>query len=600
MKKLFLFLFVFLISINLSYSQSFDKIQKEAYPNENFIDNSDYAKLWKEVLNARNSGDEVLYQKLTKQLVQLYPNKFVKSEQPFVSQIIQGNVNTLPPFKDEQIDWGAGDVRITNNLVADGTPGNPRANYRTIRLRGDTLGNLYSGMISGSRDTLYVYKSTNGGLNWNTLTFYYVTGGSKFHSFDAFITDSLGFFRIGAAVSVTPSATSYAGTLYYISFNTDGSNARVSVMRTPIDGKGFVGPAIVSDGFFWAPSVTYWYTAYQQVDTSTGVTNVALINMSTNWGYSWITDTARSTYNDYELDVDYNHWAASGVDTIYVLMTNNLTATNENLRLRYVPLSGIGTATTWKQYNPASTSDNEFMGTLAINRQDTSIGVMFTKTVGGIDNIYYTYASTGSVPWVEGVALTTGTNNAKFSSMQCQEKQGAYRVSYISTGSAYDTVKYTSTFTFASGFATFTTVNVNNSASTLKAPDVIGRQASSASYNGGVLFAGATRALWYDGSNLTPTGIHNTELPVNYILAQNYPNPFNPSTTINFEIPKAEFVTLKVYDVLGKEVTTIINGIMQAGKHQTVFDASKLSSGIYFYKLTTNNFSDVKKMMLIK
>lgn len=91
-----------------------------------------------------------------------------------------------------------------------------------------------------------------------------------------------------------------------------------------------------------------------------------------------------------------------------------------------------------------------------------------------------------------------------------------------------------------------------------------------------------------------------TELPTGYTLAQNYPNPFNPSTQISFAIPNSELVTLNIYDVLGKEVATLVDGAQSAGSYTVSFDASKLSSGIYFYTLKAGNFIETKKMILMK
>jgi len=88
--------------------------------------------------------------------------------------------------------------------------------------------------------------------------------------------------------------------------------------------------------------------------------------------------------------------------------------------------------------------------------------------------------------------------------------------------------------------------------------------------------------------------------PQKYFLSQNYPNPFNPVTQINYEIPLSDFVSLKIYDISGKEVSVLVNEIQQAGYYSVKFDASALTSGIYFYKLTAGSFSQVKKSVLVK
>ena len=88
--------------------------------------------------------------------------------------------------------------------------------------------------------------------------------------------------------------------------------------------------------------------------------------------------------------------------------------------------------------------------------------------------------------------------------------------------------------------------------------------------------------------------------PDDYLLSQNYPNPFNPSTTIEYSIPESGNVKLIVYNSLGEEVTSLLNEFREAGNYTVRFDAGRMSSGIYFYKLTSGNFSEVKKMILLQ
>ena len=92
----------------------------------------------------------------------------------------------------------------------------------------------------------------------------------------------------------------------------------------------------------------------------------------------------------------------------------------------------------------------------------------------------------------------------------------------------------------------------------------------------------------------------STEIPREYKLSQNYPNPFNPVTKINYSLPKNGFVTMKVYDMLGREVVNLVNENKVAGNYSIDFNASNLTSGVYFYRLESNGFTDTKKMMLVK
>jgi subtilisin-like proprotein convertase family protein len=100
----------------------------------------------------------------------------------------------------------------------------------------------------------------------------------------------------------------------------------------------------------------------------------------------------------------------------------------------------------------------------------------------------------------------------------------------------------------------------------------------------------------------TPIGIQqiSTEIPSNFSLSQNYPNPFNPATNIKFAVPSAGFVKILIFDMLGREVETLVNEKLNAGIYNADWDASKYSSGIYFYKLETGNFTEAKKMILVK
>jgi photosystem II stability/assembly factor-like uncharacterized protein len=99
---------------------------------------------------------------------------------------------------------------------------------------------------------------------------------------------------------------------------------------------------------------------------------------------------------------------------------------------------------------------------------------------------------------------------------------------------------------------------------------------------------------------LAGVSVVNSILPEKFSLSQNYPNPFNPSTKIKFAIPNSSFIKLAVYDMLGREVSSLVNENLQPGTYEYEFDASDLNSGIYFYKITTEDFSEVKKMILLK
>jgi predicted GH43/DUF377 family glycosyl hydrolase len=131
-----------------------------------------------------------------------------------------------------------------------------------------------------------------------------------------------------------------------------------------------------------------------------------------------------------------------------------------------------------------------------------------------------------------------------------------------------------------------------------------------------VILDDSTYYMWYAGfrsgtgdrighatAPLVPTGINNNDhkyMPKRFSLSQNYPNPFNPITTIEFRIPNSEFVTLKIYNLLGKEVATLVSNNLKSGNHTYHFDGRNLASGIYYYHLVAGEYQDVKKMILLR
>ena len=112
----------------------------------------------------------------------------------------------------------------------------------------------------------------------------------------------------------------------------------------------------------------------------------------------------------------------------------------------------------------------------------------------------------------------------------------------------------------------------------------------------------------FNGGPLSPTmsaemvgnSARSMAIPKTLLLGQNYPNPFNPTTEISFGVPKDEKVTLAVYDLLGRRVATLVNGEIGAGFHTVTWDASRLASGVYIYRITAGNYVQSRRMLLMK
>jgi len=105
----------------------------------------------------------------------------------------------------------------------------------------------------------------------------------------------------------------------------------------------------------------------------------------------------------------------------------------------------------------------------------------------------------------------------------------------------------------------------------------------------------------YSSGIIISTGVkEKTGVPLQFALEQNYPNPFNPTTTISFDLPLRLLISLKVFDLLGKEVATIASGELEAGSYTRQWNATDIPNGVYFYRLQAGNFNETKKLILLK
>jgi photosystem II stability/assembly factor-like uncharacterized protein len=119
--------------------------------------------------------------------------------------------------------------------------------------------------------------------------------------------------------------------------------------------------------------------------------------------------------------------------------------------------------------------------------------------------------------------------------------------------------------------------------------------------NSQYIFAGTETSIWRRSlTEIVSVKNISSETPSSYSLSQNYPNPFNPTTKINFDVVRSGDVKIVVYDIMGREVQTLVNESLKSGTYETTFDGSMLNSGVYFYKLITDGFSESRRMVLLK
>ncbi len=191
---------------------------------------------------------------------------------------------------------------------------------------------------------------------------------------------------------------------------------------------------------------------------------------------------------------------------------------------------------------------------------DPRTGIANLTSAGGADIYFAKYASDGTFIWANGI----GGNGADY----------GWDISVDGSGNTYITGDYNGKADFdpGPGIANYSSNGGRNVFVAKYGPDGVFTDVDEIDYN----------------------------IPKELELSQNYPNPFNPSTKISWQSPVSSHQTIKVYDVLGNEVATLVNEYREAGSHELIFDASNLTSGIYFYQLQAGNFLQTKKMILIK
>jgi photosystem II stability/assembly factor-like uncharacterized protein len=494
MKHSFTIMVVLCILGGYAIAQTPEEISREANPEPvTEVDNSPKAQLWREMIAARSADNVGLYRTLRARYYQEYPNDFVKvppsANEPFAVVPKQHPGNT-PTWRENDITVYAGGLLTPTTTAVKRNP----------RLAVDSLGNKYAALMTTNGDSLLVFRSVDHGNSWTRIADLLPGEGTKWHSFDLFVTDSANTHKLGFAASRRVGEGPHGGEIYWLSMNSSGSGFWSQQVAARPAGRGFVNPAIVSDGYVKSTELTNWYMTYQNVDSSTGVGNAALAALSQTWGSSWLVATARGTFNDFDLDIDFTH----GGDSIAVILTNDLTASNPNLRLRYVALSNF--SGTWSQSNVASSSAPEFGSVFVTNHLTNERLVFYTITQSGQNNIEYTYSRTGyALPnWILARPLAVGSNNETRASAHSQAAEGRHRVAYVSSGPTRDTVIYMSSTDLGQGFSDRTVVNTDRDASTAIAPSVAGFRINANTFGDGVVYAGAgSTGVYYDGSAAT-------------------------------------------------------------------------------------------------
>ena len=306
------------------------------------------------------------------------------------------------------------------------------------------------------------------------------------------------------------------------------------------------------------------------------------------------------------------------VDRFNYIYVTGFSIQNSNHRkdivtICYYPNGSRKWAKTWNNSSHGNGDDIAF--SIAVTNNNNVIVCGSTMSYGHEDFITLDYhTNNGNVKWGEQYGTQEGTDIAYSLAVSNSNNEvfvtGASQINppsntfdlvtikyKIANGNQLDLARYNNTGTsktFPMGVVVDGSDNVIIAG--YMVPDTPNRPPSSVYENSSII------ALKYSMGNLSPQNHNNLNAPKESStkLYQNFPNPFNPSTLIKFYLPSSASVKLTVYDMLGKEVGTLVNGYLNAGEHVTEFNGNQLSSGIYLYELNVNGVKDIKRMILIK
>lgn len=483
-----------------------------------------------------------------------------------------------------------------------------------------------SGIAMGT-ELIYMFKSTNNGASWDSVGHLSPTQpwASTYYSAD-YIGTSDSIIAVGAFGLINKRNNASSRTCFT---NFQFANTLYDVWAQSINGLVIAVGASSSAG-----------AVFDQILRST--------NGGTTWSIVNWTTAATAALNSIDMINGTTGWAVGTNSTV-------LKTTNAGLTWDSLPAAVTGMAPTlnlskvdFVDVNTGyifSKTINGTVGDTTTIFKTTNAGANWTKlrltgAVGTTNYIYGAYMLNANTGWIVnytprpymttdgGVTWTQQAIVDVFGGFMYDVKMANATTGYISGssgkiykttngGTLWDTISKPTNATYAFNAlevinpttvlvvgATGTTLYTSNSGTSWGIYNTSGSTINGVyQFNDGKAFAvGSSGYMWKNTNMVTGTGSNISEIPGTYELAQNYPNPFNPTTTIKFAIPKAGLVTIKVYDIVGREITRIVNNqFYNAGWNNVLFNASELSSGVYFYSMIVdNNVIGTKKMVLLK
>jgi hypothetical protein len=631
MKKLTQFFLLFLFSITVSATlfaqdSDFGPGSKSGVTSNYGITQEELA--W---LNSRQVSQEIeIPEGLLAQLEQARLNNDVE-EANRINDIIntqyrsgvkiinsESNLNTIPlpePMIGElfptEYDWLPGDV-----LVAADTGNNIFPRTLDIKLGDD--GNLYLATIitTATQRRIKVYKSTDGGYSWvnkggiffSSPTAYFRSLSMLVESRNPSIDDSI---RVIVYYTSSADQTNDNASLSFFQFKPNAASQEYVIkgLETPTTGREFANVSAIGDGQYYT-SATYFGCVVGEYSNNSDTTISHRVFRTTNWGdtHSSVTlDTYSPSWNDKFPVAQFKAGSSSSSDSVYIVTERVFPPTSPTQSQVRIIIAPWTLSSNFKT-NFLTTGAGIFYTkpVIAIKQSPRSVDKRMVITCSKDGEAKYHYSLNSGDSWSTDVLLdnrSTPSVNTTYT--------------YVTSDSSGTSADFCAMFSQRNGSVSGDSINVRRGAPGVGLGTINYQQNSEAitgTHN-------AVTAIYRDGGNLKSAFVYWGNGPTNiyfdaehlvtdvstlpgtvdkYELAQNYPNPFNPNTMIRFSLPEQANVTLKIFNSIGQEVATLLNGEIAAGNHQVDFNASALSSGVYFYRISSANFISTKKMILIK
>jgi hypothetical protein len=504
------------------------------------------------------------------------------------------NVNTESGRNNSNVinDWYSTDVIAYSGNISEHTK-------KPLVIKQGEDGLLYLLValkpVFSQKGVFRVYKSSDGGVNWSQIveyphyTEYYLSMDMLVESRSNSIADST---RIFVYVTSSTETNGNNAKLNMYSIRRDGTAPYSGIVAFPSAGRKFEQVTLCSDGQYYQNS-TYLH-AFVKESPNAGPTIGFRHFRTVNWGQTHTSELITTDTVDNYPGAQF--LATSSNDSIYISFERVFDIYSTGFGIYRTP----ELPSAYRNYVLTPLLENGVKNEkpcLTISQQNPAVEKNMIITFTSRNNPYSYYSTNSGRLWTFKVFSLTRTCAFTFCSSDSSSFAGNnFVMGFVNLNG--DSI--VSTRLSASAFVNLT--KINNIQSSPGYVPAFGIYTSETGKSSITAFAGSGGAnAYFDGEHMI-TGIQtiSNEIPSGFSLEQNYPNPFNPVTNIRFSIPKSGAVTLKVFDVSGKEVAQLINENMDPGSYNFDFNASHLSSGVYFYRINAEGFADVKKMILVK